>query len=95
MPAVPFRLLIGADVLPETPRWREWDKVSALAPPFVIGRSGSSGTPESIEDGPALPEISSTLVRNRYHAGASVERLVPRAVDFYVRAQGLYGTRVL
>lgn len=87
-PSTPMRLLIGADVWPETPRWREFDRVAALAPPFVVGRSGA----ESIEEAPELPAISSTLVRSRYRTGGSVERLVPRDVDAYVRAHGLYGT---
>lgn len=86
-PGTPFRLLIGSDVLPDTPRWREWDRVASLAPPWVVGRSGS----QSIEDAPDLPAISSTLVRARYGRGESVERLVPRAVDALVRARGLYG----
>ncbi|MFO0683086.1 MAG: nicotinate (nicotinamide) nucleotide adenylyltransferase [Sandaracinus sp.] len=89
MPGASFRLLVGSDVLPETPRWREWDRVVSLAPPWVVGRSGS----ESIEDAPDLPAISSTLVRARYARGESVERLVPRSVDALVRARGHYGAR--
>lgn len=88
MPDTKLRLLIGADVLPETPRWREWDRIEVLAPPFVIGRSGSA----SVDEGPDMPSISSTAIRARYEQGASVERLVPRAVDRYVREHGLYGT---
>ncbi len=88
-PGVSWRLLVGADVLPDTPRWRAWDRVSQLAPPWVVGRSGS----ESIEDAPDLPAISSTLVRARYGRGESVERLVPRAVDAAIVARGLYGAR--
>ena len=87
MPGVTLRLLVGADVLPDTPRWREWDRIVTLAPPFVIGRTGS----ESVLETPDLPAVSSTDVRGRYAMGASVERLVPRAVDAYVRAHGLYG----
>lgn len=90
MPGTPLRLLIGADVLPDTPRWREWERVSTLAPPFVVGRSGSA----PLDDGtPVLPAISSTLVRSRYRGGLEVEQLVPREVDAYVREHGLYGTR--
>lgn len=87
-PGTPLRLLVGADVLPDTPRWREWDRLVALAPPFVVGRSGS----DPIGDGPSLPAISSTLVRERYRSAQSNERFVPRGVDAYVLAHGLYGT---
>jgi nicotinate-nucleotide adenylyltransferase len=95
MPGVPLRLLIGADVLPDTPRWREWDRVATLAPPFVVGRGGKprEGATERVQDDvPDLPAISSTLVRARYAAGHDVAMLVPRAVDAYVRAHGLYGS---
>src|SRR5580692_5169959 len=33
-----MRLLIGADLLTEAPRWYRFDAVSALAPPLVLGR---------------------------------------------------------
>jgi nicotinate-nucleotide adenylyltransferase len=89
MPGTRFRLLVGADVLPETPRWREWDRVTVLAPPFVVGRGGSA----SVDDAPDMPTISSTWVRARYASGASLERWVPNAVDAYVRAHRLYGSK--
>jgi len=85
MPGVALRLLVGADVLTQTDRWREWDRVVALAPPYVVGRDGSSS------DAPELLAVSSTEVRARYASHGSVERLVPRAVDDYVRSHGLYG----
>jgi nicotinate-nucleotide adenylyltransferase len=89
MPGTRFRLLVGADVLPETPRWRQWDRVTLLAPPFVVGRGGAA----AIDDAPDMPGISSTWVRARYEAGATLERWVPRKVDAYVRAHGLYGSK--
>jgi nicotinate-nucleotide adenylyltransferase len=89
MPGVPLRLLVGADVMPDTPRWRQWDRVAALAPPFVIGRGGH----EPADDGPNMPEVSSTFVRARYASGQPLDRWVPREVDAYVRAHGLYGAR--
>ncbi len=85
LPGTALRLLIGADVMPETPRWREFDRIAAIAPPFVVGRGA-----DEIE-GLALPAVSSTDVRARYRAGESVGRAVPREVDAYVRAHGLYG----
>ena len=89
MPNASLRLLIGGDVLAETPRWREFERIASIAPPFVVGRSGA----DPIEDAPELAAISSTSVRARYAAAGSVDRLVPRAVDAYVRAHALYGTR--
>ena len=87
-PDASLRLLIGADVLASTPRWREFDRIASMAPPFVVGRSGAG----PLEDAPELPAISSSTVRARYAAGEPVDRLVPRSVDAYVRAHRLYGT---
>ncbi|WP_437970268.1 nicotinate (nicotinamide) nucleotide adenylyltransferase [Sorangium sp. So ce260] len=35
-----MRLLVGADVLPDLPRWHRFDRIEQLAPPIVLGRSG-------------------------------------------------------
>jgi nicotinate-nucleotide adenylyltransferase len=84
-----MRLLIGADLLSEAPRWYRFDAVSALAPPLVLGRHGATaaGAPT-----PILPAISSTEVRAMIAAGAweEVGHLVPREVVALVRARGLY-----
>ena len=37
-----FRLLVGADVLADLPKWHRWDRIAELAPPIVLGRSGAS-----------------------------------------------------
>lgn len=87
-PQRPLRLLIGADILGETARWHRFDRIREVAPPFVVGRGGV----DVALDAPTLPAISSTDVRARYRDGRSVEHWVPRAVDGYVRAHGLYGS---
>jgi nicotinate-nucleotide adenylyltransferase len=83
-----LRLVIGADVLADAPRWYGFEAIAKLAPPIVLGRAGVAGA------GPALlPDVSSTHVRAVIAQGAWTEaaRLVPRAVLAHVRAQGLYG----
>ena len=35
-----LRLLVGADVLGDLPKWHRWDRIAELAPPLVMGRSG-------------------------------------------------------
>jgi nicotinate-nucleotide adenylyltransferase len=80
MPGTTLRLLVGSDVLPDTPRWREWERVTELAPPIVLPRGGE-----------LLPTVSSTDVRARYAAAGSTEDVVPRSVDAHVRSHGLYG----
>lgn len=83
-----LRLVIGADILTEAPRWFGFDVIEKLAPPIVLGRAGFSapGAPA------LLPEVSSTQVRAAIARAAwdEVEKLVPRAVLAYARARGLY-----
>jgi nicotinate-nucleotide adenylyltransferase len=85
-----MRLLIGADVLPDLPKWHRFDRIAEIAPPIVVGRAGvtAEGAPE-----PVLPRVSSTEVREAI-AGNDEERaarLVPSNVLAYARAHGLYG----
>jgi nicotinate-nucleotide adenylyltransferase len=84
-----LRLVIGADILAEAPRWFGFDAIVKLAPPIVLGRAGvadPSATPA------LLPEVSSTQVRSAIARGAwsDVEKIVPRAVVAHARARGLY-----
>jgi nicotinate-nucleotide adenylyltransferase len=85
-----LRLVIGADILAEAPRWYGFDVIEKLAPPIVLGRAGveSPGAPP-----PLLPDVSSTQVRALIARGAwdELAHLVPRAVLEHVRVQRLYG----
>jgi nicotinate-nucleotide adenylyltransferase len=84
-----LRLVIGADILAETPRWASFDDVQALAPLIVLGRAGVDAT---TAPPPLLPAVSSTDVRAAMARGAWAELagLVPRAVLDHVRAKRLY-----
>jgi nicotinate-nucleotide adenylyltransferase len=83
-----LRLVIGADILTEAPRWFGFDVIEKLAPPIVLGRAGFTGSAAAA----LLPEVSSTQVRAAIARGAwdEVEKLVPREVLAYARARGLY-----
>jgi nicotinate-nucleotide adenylyltransferase len=39
-PGFSLRLLVGADVIADLPKWHRWDRIAALAPPLVLGRAG-------------------------------------------------------
>jgi len=87
-----LRLLIGADVLGDLPKWHRFDRIAELAPPFILGRAGVE-TPEAPL--PVLPAISSTEVRAALAAG-QIDRLrdrVPAAVLDYIVERGLYGVK--
>ena len=84
-PAHRFRLVVGADVLPELPKWKAWDQIAARFDPLVVGRQGFDGPPEV----PQFPGISSTEIRRRLASGQDVSALVPASV--LALAGGLYG----
>jgi nicotinate-nucleotide adenylyltransferase len=89
-----LRLVIGADLLAEAPRWHGFDAIARIAPPLVMGRAGIAGNDHGAPAPPALlPEVSSTRVRDAIGRGAygEIEELVPRSVLAHVRERGLYG----
>jgi nicotinate-nucleotide adenylyltransferase len=86
-----LRLVIGADVLAEAPRWHGFDEIVKIAPPIVLARAGGGGQ----DQGPCLlPDVSSTRVRDAVARGAwtELERWVPRLVLEHIRSEGLYRT---
>jgi nicotinate-nucleotide adenylyltransferase len=93
-PEYRLRLMVGADVLADAPKWLAFDEVIRKAPLFVLGRAGvdAPGAPP-----PVLPQVSSTSVRELLvHRSAratddpELARSVPRDVLAYVDAHGLY-----
>ena len=82
-----FRLVIGSDILDDTPKWKQWDRVQALAPPILVARGGHR---RPGVEGPEMPAVSSTEVRRLLASGAGAEGQVPRSVLEYVRSRGLY-----
>ncbi len=89
-PTWSLRLIMGADLLAESPKWFGFDSICAIAPPLVLGRVGVA-----IEDAPPplLPAISSTDVRAKIAAGrwGDLLHLVPRDVLAHIRSRRLYG----
>src|SRR5450432_278005 len=39
-PAWALRLLVGSDVLSETSKWHAFERITVLAPPYVVARPG-------------------------------------------------------
>jgi nicotinate-nucleotide adenylyltransferase len=88
-PGWKMRLLMGADLLVESPKWFGFEAIRALAPPLVLGRVGIE-----VEGARAqvLPAISSTDVRAKIkdQLWSDLAAIVPREVLAHVRARGLY-----
>lgn len=85
-PGLKFSLMIGSDLRDERSTWYGADELLALVDFIVVGRSGSD--PQSMV---AMPEVSSTEVRERLARGLSVDALLPRGVLDFIRQNGLYG----
>lgn len=84
-PSLRFALVLGTDVLAESHKWYQWDRLAELARIIVVGRQGFPGNAE-----PRLPDISSTEIRERMRGGASVAEWVPRRVIEYAEEHQLY-----
>lgn len=83
-PTHTFRLVVGADVLPDTSRWWAWDRLAAAYAPIVVGRAGFP----PLDGVPTFPAVSSTEIRRRLAAGAPVDGLVPARVLAAIRETG-------
>lgn len=96
--------LIGADSLVDLPTWRQPDGIARMATVVVVNRPGvdrNPADPSVLPDlGPGtrplravtVPPIgiSSTDLRRRLAEGRSVRYMVPRGVEAYIEAHGLY-----
>ncbi|HEY4130345.1 MAG TPA: nicotinate-nucleotide adenylyltransferase [Gemmatimonadaceae bacterium] len=88
-------LLIGADVLPSFPKWREPARIAELATLVVMRRSGDTA---DVSEMPANTmvlqtrriDVSSTEIRERVREGKSIRGFVPDAVARYIAAERLY-----
>ncbi|MBN2574966.1 MAG: nicotinate (nicotinamide) nucleotide adenylyltransferase [Deltaproteobacteria bacterium] len=85
-PGHEFWLVVGADLEPELSLWHGAEELLRSVPRLVVGRGNSPGTTPL-----AMPALSSTDVRARLARGEPVTGLLPRAVESYIREQGLYG----
>ncbi len=96
--------LIGADSLLDLPKWREPEGIAELATIVAVNR-GDRPLPELEALTPQLSaaivsrlrfvtmpgvEMSATDIRNRVDQGHSIRYMTPRAVEEYIRENGLY-----
>lgn len=94
-PGGEFFYLIGADHVPQLPKWREAQSLAGLVEFLIIPRPGAVQLP--------LPEpfrgrplngfplgVSASQIRERVRAGLPIELLVPGAVAEAIRNNRLY-----
>lgn len=88
-PGARLRLVVGTDVLPETPKWHRWDRIVELAPPLVVGRTGY-GDPAAAPI--QIPDVSSTELRRRLARDRGTAGLLSAAVERHIAEHDLYRT---
>jgi nicotinate-nucleotide adenylyltransferase len=105
-PAAELFFLVGADILPELPRWHAPSALLELATLVAINRPGAP-VPSLAALEQALPAaaervvlleipgmgISATDLRARVRLGQPIRYLTPPAVEHYIYQHGLYQPR--
>ncbi|HWZ93226.1 MAG TPA: nicotinate-nicotinamide nucleotide adenylyltransferase [Polyangiaceae bacterium] len=88
-----MRLLVGSDVLSDTAKWHAFERIAALAPPYIVARPGYAHVDAQ---GVVLPDVSSSRIRDALaqHDDPASEALlascVPQAVLAYIAEHELY-----
>jgi nicotinate-nucleotide adenylyltransferase len=103
-PDTDLTFIVGADMALTLPSWREPEELVGLAKLAVAaredgGREGVLGALAPLAAkttflGMPAVEISSSMVRERIHAGESIDGLVEPAVVEYIAEHGLYRAAV-
>jgi nicotinate-nucleotide adenylyltransferase len=101
-PTDQFSVVIGADLVAETPGWYGAEELRRRVPFIVVGRAGAEGpAPDAQADTRSdlarqslqMPAVSSTEIRRALAEQKPVSGLVSRAVLDYIYARGLFGAR--
>jgi nicotinate-nucleotide adenylyltransferase len=97
-PAAHLHLLIGRDVVPTLPRWKDIDRLLGMVRLVVLYRDTGGAVPAQEEIGGQMVQVlatrridvSSTEIRARVRDGRSIRGFVPDAVATYIASTGLY-----
>lgn len=95
LPGAELCLIVGADAARDLAAWQEAPVLPTLARIVVMTRPGAQPPPNplvaSVVTVPGI-DVSATQIREAAARGASIRYLVPRAVEDFIRAHGLYHT---
>ncbi len=95
-PGVQPTLIIGSDIVPELPRWRDPERLPSLSNLIVVPRQGApeleppADLPIKIYAGFRLPKVSSSAIKMALLTGGNVDGLLDLDVLSYIRQHGLY-----
>lgn len=86
-----YRLIVGGDILGDMAKWREVGELTRLAPLLVIPRVKDGQVLGGTAEEGALPDISSTGIREQMKRGEAPVGAVPEGVIEFLRGRNLYG----
>lgn len=84
-----FRLIVGSDIMQEKDKWFRFDAVAKLAPLIVVGRRNYPHNQNQLYPF-ALPDLSSTTIRQAIQQGENIDNEVPACIANYIKKRGLY-----
>jgi nicotinate-nucleotide adenylyltransferase len=88
--------LLGQDALAGFPKWRNPERILALATLAVVTRSDAPDVGEwrdsqdLVRVSTRCIDVSSTEIRDRRRAGKSIKGFVPESVERFIDVRGLY-----
>ncbi|ARF15570.1 nicotinate-nucleotide adenylyltransferase [Sporosarcina sp. P12(2017)] len=91
---VHFHFIIGGDMIDQLPTWYRIEDLLDIVTFIGVKRPGAdnaSAIPVQLVETPQL-DLSSTLIRQRFVEGGTVQLLIPPAVEAYIREERLYGS---
>lgn len=80
-------LIMGSDDFQDFPKWHRHEEILQMAEVFMVGRQGTVQLPGSVD----IPNVSSSLIRQRIQEGQNIQSLLPPAVLGIIREKHLYG----
>ncbi|WP_301109622.1 nicotinate-nucleotide adenylyltransferase [Sporosarcina sp.] len=89
-----FYFIIGGDMVDQLPSWYRIADLLDIITFIGVKRPGAenrSEIPVRMVETPQL-DLSSTLIRQRFLEGGTVQLLLPPAVEAYIREERLYGS---
>lgn len=94
LPTAELVLILGADAAAGFAQWRDPRTIAELARIAVCQRGSDTAIPAEFDLRVAVPvlDISSTVIRQRAAAGASLAGWVPERVADYIVASQVYGS---
>jgi len=94
-PSVNFHLIIGSDILDETSKWKDFERIRKEAPLIILPRPSFNKVNSKYLEGFSLPpfflpDINATTIRNLIKSGESVSQFLSPAVAEYIQKNNIY-----